>query len=438
MAEFIVPVQNIPTLQEKVAKLANKAMKLGSEKISFLRGPVVQQVAEFVKHVRDDSIVREIEIPNEIPAGFRPTGKVTHYAMIEVVGTAPKFNGWEFIATLEPVKLEDGTTQNLLQAMPGKTCPHSYLSTIGKCDHCNANRRRKQTFVVRNEAGEHKSIGRQCLKDFLGYNGEPEAIAKLAELLNEFGGICRAAEGSGWGGSYDSGFEPVTYLSWVSSWVEKRGWLSKSVAREQEKLSHATAYRVNFILGPAPKASIRDDSDYQEWKALREECRPEQKHIEQAEAALEWIKSIPSAQLDANDYLLNLNTACRMESVTRKTEGIVASLISAYLREIGKMEERAAKEREPKPTSNYVGEIGKFLEIKVKVHKVMPMEGQFGVTGLHVMTDEAGNRLTWFASSNWLAEGETVSIRGKVKKHDMYKEQKQTVLSHVKAAKVQS
>lgn len=81
----------------------------------------------------------------------------------------------------------------------------------------------------------------------------------------------------------------------------------------------------------------------------------------------------------------------------------------------------------------YLGTVGEHIQVSVAVKKVVPLETRYGSCTLHIMEDEDGNQIRWFASGRgFLREGEVIEIIGRVKKHEDYKGQKQTLLTHVK------
>lgn len=78
--------------------------------------------------------------------------------------------------------------------------------------------------------------------------------------------------------------------------------------------------------------------------------------------------------------------------------------------------------------SEYVGKVGDRLELTLTIEKNISLEGAYGHTYMHLMRDENGNLFLWnTASKNWSA-GSIHHIRGTVKMHSKYKNEKQTVL----------
>lgn len=80
----------------------------------------------------------------------------------------------------------------------------------------------------------------------------------------------------------------------------------------------------------------------------------------------------------------------------------------------------------------HVGTIGEKLTVRVTVSKVSDFANKYGAIRCHTMVDAEGHVFTWFASSARYESGQTLTLEGKVKKHDTYKGQSQTVLTRCK------
>ena len=79
--------------------------------------------------------------------------------------------------------------------------------------------------------------------------------------------------------------------------------------------------------------------------------------------------------------------------------------------------------------SEFIGEVGQRLEMSITVTRNIHLENDYGSTNMHIMEDENGNVFVWTtASKNWPV-GETKTIRGTVKSHNIYQGVKQTILT---------
>ena len=117
---------------------------------------------------------------------------------------------------------------------------------------------------------------------------------------------------------------------------------------------------------------------------------------------------------------------------TLRGMGIAVSMVRAYQRSMEK--ERADRKAADRKPSEHVGEIGVRREFTLTCHRIFETEGNYGVTGIHKMTDPDGNELTWFASggTQWMEEGRTYRAKATVKKHDEYRGTKQTIVNRLK------
>lgn len=140
---YRVPEQNYPVLESRIAKLAKRAAKLG------IPAPTVAIVAIDETRETRDGVTR-----------LRRIFSVT------ITGEAPKLAGWAFAAVLQPTVDEAGVSLgNILRVVPGfeQAVPAQFRAAGNNCDHCHTSRRRNETFVLVNEAGEWKQVGRSYL-----------------------------------------------------------------------------------------------------------------------------------------------------------------------------------------------------------------------------------------------------------------------------------
>lgn len=79
--------------------------------------------------------------------------------------------------------------------------------------------------------------------------------------------------------------------------------------------------------------------------------------------------------------------------------------------------------------SSYVGSIGERIDVTVVIRLAQPLEGQWGHSTFHIMSDTHGNIYTWTTASKSLVLGETYHIKGTIKEHKNYKGEQQTVLT---------
>ena len=100
---------------------------------------------------------------------------------------------------------------------------------------------------------------------------------------------------------------------------------------------------------------------------------------------------------------------------TLKSEDEIKALINSFIYDEG--------------TSQYVGTVGDRAIFYLTVKKVLNFENYYGYSSMHIMEDADGNEFVWTTSARTLEEGVTYKVRGTIKQHKIYKNNKQTVLS---------
>lgn len=402
---YSIPECNLDMFKERFAKLARKAEKLGSDPITMKLGE-----PHDVKRQRVDG----------------GPDYVVRYFMIEVRGTAPKFNGWTLAATLQTMEMEDGSAEGMLRCVPGIEVPRELANRLGDCDHCKAKRQRKDTYVVRHDSGEWKVVGSNCIKDFLGHNS-PQALAQIAQYLIEIGQLCGDAEEEGYFGGgmrKPTRFDVSMILCFAAAAIRVSGFCSRKRVRDAGELSglYATADLVADILFADPKRSEGD-------RKLLRKYASEEADGELAEAAREWARGHAES---TNEYLYNLSLIARAASLEVRNFGLAASMISAYQRELVQRQENKTVAE-----SVHFGEEGKRGRFTLVFlgSTQFESEGRFG--GLRTICrfrEGNGNMAVWFASGApgiELTEGESYDVDATVKSHGEYRGKKQTMLTRV-------
>lgn len=355
------------------------------------------------------------------------TERLREASRVLVTGEAPRVAGWSFVATLQHLEGEV-----IVRTVPGCEIPNAYRHADPRhCDHCNTERRRLDTFVLRGDDGTFKQVGRNCLADFLNTTS-PNDVAALAAALAELVRLCGEASdeyegggGGGWGGSRSPSIGE--FLTVAARMIREFGF------RGAKSESRTTQSWVWAVLYPPTGNS---DWDRKERETLREYERTiTDDDREHALAALEWALSLGERESDS-DYIHNLRVAANQNVVRERTGGLLASLIPAYDRANPSgvvAPDAITVERKP---SEYVGELKKRATFKLTLIDFHSFErdgfGRYGTETCYVynFADEAGNLLTWFSSGNaGLVKGESYTIKGTPKKHEEFRGAKTTYLS---------
>lgn len=340
---------------------------------------------------------------------------------VELKGEAPKLAGWKFIGTLDHYTLPGKV---IVGTVPGEEIPSKYYDYPPVCDHCQKERRRKETFVVEHEQGEQKAVGRQCIRDFLGH--DPKAVVSFLDSLRNLASDMGDDDylfGGDNGPRTPDYFDLEVVLVRSVAAIETYGWVSRQIARDRDE--QATADVVAYSLTPP----LRDARAYEQWKAtlVKMGLYDDDKmahYKEDAKAAIEWVKE----QEVKNEYMHNLKMIVESEVVGYKLIGYTASIISAYQRAM----ERLRVQKLTFKKSEYVGTLKERREFDVKLVSVRHLESFYGVVHLHSFVDNEGRALVWFANTDsGMRVGGQYRIKGTVKKHEEYNNWKQTTLNRV-------
>lgn len=391
-ASFEVFADNLPRLREKLEELNRRIARLGKKGYPLPPLALSEGASRVVKLRRGDS----------------EFGPVVEYVMVEVALTGPsvKAAGWEFVASLQHE--EAGT---IIRAVPGNEGLDlsAYREALPLCEHCAKAIRRKDTFLLRNEAGAFKQVGRNCLAEFLGI--DPFAYARAAEFLAAFRGAA-----DDWDEEFRLGGSPrawdlSTLLTFVACEIRSNGWVSRTKARETDRTASVDMAISHGVCSPP-------NDQY----ALR----PSPEDAALAVAALTWAGPWLERDEALSDYEHNLRVALLAGYATARTAGIIGSLVAVYQRE-----QEKARLATVHAASQHVGEVGKRqVFAALRVVSIREFEGFYGVTALHRFVDPAGNILTWFASgsgSPFEVDG-SYDLVATVKKHEEYKGVRQTQL----------
>jgi hypothetical protein len=347
------------------------------------------------------------------------TDKEGHaFNMIALSISHPKLNvgGWDFVAAVD--KTDDGST--ITRTLPSQEL-NGYRPEQFQCDHCGSNRRRNSTYLLRNQEGEYKQVGSNCLQSFLGV--KPSGLWMLDYDPEANGDYIRRSGGGGWGGS-DSAI-PTTELVAAALAVSEGGekYVSNKVASEWGITSTVTDVKDYFFSRSAKK----------KWE-----------NVDHHEYVQEARQMMDATTFDGDDdYNTNMRTLLNQEYTSIKHMGYVASVIAAHKRQTGAFERAAEKAAKPKAVG-YLGKPDeKIKNVKLKVTKKHVSEffynGYERTSTLFIMEDDLGRQVKWSASGTKdFQEGDEIMISSAtIKDTDTYNENEQTIITRARATKVE-
>ena len=158
-------------------------------------------------------------------------------------------------------------------------------------------------------------------------------------------------------------------------------------------------------------------------------------------------------QVKRNEYMSdpkNMELVAKLLEAGRNDEGFLGSLLYAFnkfgsLTEkqedalahvLNKREAQAAQrvvENAANAGSEYVGEVGQRQNFEVHVERTFNFEGHYGTCYCYLLKDAAGNIIVNMGSClEGVEKGQSLKIKGTVKKHEVRDGVKQTVVNRVK------
>lgn len=337
------------------------------------------------------------------------------YILVDVSGTAIAEDGWRFVGIIEHttngniLRINDTTLQ----------VPKKYYNIDPICEHCNTNRRRKETCLIYNEpTGDWKQVGKSCLAEYT-HGLDAELIARFASYYNVF---------------EEASNHHVSNADKSEYYVNVKDFLNISF----DVIRHF-GYRKTYLDGEYNYDSTRNicseiyaylhganTSDY--FKELVKNHGvglANSDAIINTENAIHWIMD----QDDDNEYIHNLKVIVSNEYTSYKNLGILASLHQSYSNYMEK--EMRNKTQHIEITNEYVREVGSKLEhVKVNSFKLVSMfDNMYGTTYLYSFIDTEGHAYIWYASKYIQNPEKVIAVSGKVKDHSEYRGIKQTVLT---------
>lgn len=376
-------LNELAATQEKIAKINARAEKRG-----------------WTGRLVVDAVRTEVTETND--AGIEAT-KV--FYMTKITGTAPRYNGWEFLAVLD---WHSAGGELLTRVSPGVeltgTLDRSNLRP-GACDHCDTVRDRKDIYLVRHADGRTLQVGSTCIKDFLGWTAMPVFI-RADDIEPEYEGM---GGGSRW---LDFAVDDVLTVAWAL--IKRDGFRPAS-------FGNPTKYDVLTVLNPHGEKE----------KAFAREARA---LVADAKAQAAQIRAYVLDEMTGNsEYVVNLQVALRASYVTARAFGLVVSAPQAWAKAVERDLTRKAQRDEI--ANEWMGQEGDKITVSASVKSIRCLDNNFGTTWLYTMVTDDHHMVKWFASKPALGEEVTDKVfvlTGTVKKCDEYQGTKATVLTRCK------
>ena len=140
---------------------------------------------------------------------------------------------------------------------------------------------------------------------------------------------------------------------------------------------------------------------------------------------LELVTETFSAKTVREDYEDHLMSVINQGYVFFRNMGLVASICAAADRIRRDLAQAEARRNE---VSEWFGEVGQRGSFVLRVVHTQALDSRFGITYLHIFVDGVGRKSKWFSTGKCLERG-TYEIKATVKKHEVYQERKETLLT---------
>ena len=414
----IIAVEAIPRLGSLVAEHNRRVARLASRH-GIEIAPAVFRILRTFQAQRIVAAGMTVDIPSRtwiyLPAIEATDPKaVRFWAEVEISGQRAVISGWEIVASLT---LTDAGY--LLSPVTGAVSDYdSHKERGGACDHCKTSRQRSVTYLLR-KGSDIKAVGSRCLRDFTGHMS-PSAWASYADSLVGFEREISDLEDEGFGEEESSRqgrrlAEAVLiskYLPFVAMEISANGWLSRSKAQ--------------FGVG-TPTADVAWETMVRAAREQRllQQGEPSEEDRRRAVSDLALVSETLASKTDRDDYEDHLMSAINQGYVFFRNIGLVASICVAADRI---RRDHAQAEARRSEVSEWFGDVGGRDSFILRVVYTQDLDGRFGVTYLHILVDDRCRKAKWFASGKCLEKG-TYEIRATVKKHEVYQDRKETLLT---------
>lgn len=383
--EHTILAEKKSEVEYRLNSLNKRARKLGLEEISWKFGKAYTET-------------REVLTSDPVYSAMPPKYVKKDLLVIPISITGPfevKVSGWQFVAVID--HFFEG---NVIRKIGDIELPIRFRTVSCNCEHCNVNRKRNATYILRNE-NEFKQVGSTCIKDFLGGNC-PDDIAQRANFACDIISYLEAGENYG-GGKCDV-FSLEEFVSHTVAVINKYGWTSSKIAKEKGIAATYTLVDCNMF-GGAPdyvKAIVTDEDR------------------EKAKEILDWAENLSDKECE-NDYMYTIRTVALTGCATVSTMGIAASIVAAY--------KNNKEQKEVRKNSQHVGNVKDRAEFELTVKTYFSFAGTYGVSYKYILTDKDNNVFVWTTNNSELEENKTYKIKGTIKEHSTYKDVAQTILT---------
>jgi len=326
------------------------------------------------------------------------------WTTVTITGDTPRIGPWALVASVDDV---GGVP--VFRPVPGADVPVRFRNADPQdCDYCNVRRYRVETFIIHNnDDDEYRQVGRQCIKDFLGWDIGP-IVRYWADISSMLG------SDEEYGTYVKPTWKPADIIMAAANVVAVDGRYFKS-----DEYEDSTKGKVFILINPPANKYDRDIQEH--YMSMADKAQAIY------DATMREIQTLDTTF----DWAYNVKTTSNADIIGVRQVGILASSVILGLRAI----EKAATA--DSTANTFVGRVGDKLDIEVTIKDTNTFNGNYGLTTLVTFGTDDGAIIKWFASgSGFPSVGTRVRLSGTVKKHDEYKGTRQTMVTRCKVTPV--
>ena len=398
---------------------------IDSRNLGCLKGEVEKLNKELARY-NYPLLTYTYEVNNELTTDIHEYLDCTVFSDFEkenLIGETVHFEG-----TIEYMKLGDDNTKIM-------NLKDSFISDYMKnhvctCDECKKNITRGKYIVFSKDVDEVKSrndfyiLGTKCAKAYFPFNIESyiNRVDKVFDEIEQFDEI--SCGGRSWGKTHLNPYK----IAFATNIVTNGTTAKYDKFNTIDEVSYF--YSIYFKSNKTHSDLVAIDN-YLEKNSISVN----------AEDLINNAKEYYNNLKYCSDFDYNCKTLLNnMDSLDLKYFGRFVSAI--IFGNIGSRKVQAREEEHKKSVelSNYVGEVGaKFDNWKLTFKKVFSFENQWGFTNIYKFVDSNNNTIVWSTQKSIynkddmpLNDGDIVTLKGTIKEHKLYRDEKQTCITRCK------
>jgi len=367
--EFKVSDRGYEYLKQRIDALNKKAIKykVPTLDIDVLKEEMVKVLKPEYKKMVDQGM---LQFGQGVLTG---TGSDVYWTLVKeytlrIDGDPPHIDGYEFIARLEHTPNGNFIFSNPKSSV--KSLPSEFKSMNQRCDICNTNRDRNDTFIIKmtnddpvrfptKKAGDMLIVGRNCLARFLpgisaaGLIMYTKMIDNLKDDINAASEMKEDGGGGGGGKYYESAEHLLQFIS--ATYIHTGTYISKKQAQANydsgiEKNSTSTLSRA--LMEMSPNLKVKDpESTYPIYFRLLKDSsfnNTVENMMKEFEAWLptkDW-DAMSAAKPDFADFFHNLKLVSGEDYLRGNHFGFFSALFQLFIRDKKETEKKAEAEKQ--------------------------------------------------------------------------------------------